>query len=127
MNSHRQYFLRICSKKSACLLGSFLLALFCLYNLPSTADDTGPRQGRQITLKQQLTAGLKAFTPGDKAFIDMVVIKVQQGVLPRSLVDSTFLWAREKAEARSPSRALRPMVYFKPALVARAKRLDIKL
>jgi hypothetical protein len=43
------------------------------------------------------------------------------------LVDSTFLWARERANRKSYSRSLRPMVYFKPALLARAKMMRITL
>lgn len=84
-------------------------------------------QGRQITLHDQLTAGLKAFTPADRKFIDEVVQLVQQGKLPRRLVDSTFLWARYKSALKSPTRRLRPMVYFRPALVLRAKRIGVDI
>lgn len=85
------------------------------------------QQGRQVSLKVQLTAGLKARTSADKAFINKVVTQVESGKLPRRLVDSTFLWARKKAEAKSSSRALRPMVYFQPGLLARTRMLGIKL
>lgn len=82
-------------------------------------------KGRKLPLKEQLTLGLKARTKEDKEFIDLVVSKVEEGELPRSLVDSTFLWARERANRRSPSRSLRPIVYFRPGLLARAKFLKI--
>ncbi|MDZ4659963.1 MAG: hypothetical protein SH868_20490 [Bythopirellula sp.] len=82
-------------------------------------------EGRKLPLKQQLLLGLKAVTKEDKEFINLVVLKVEQGVLPRPLVDSTFLWARERATRQSPSIALRPMVYFRPGLIARAKAMHI--
>ena len=84
-------------------------------------------QGRQISLHQQLTAGLKATTKADKSFINRVVRDVDRGRLPRSLVDSTFLWSRQKADRKSYYRSLRPMVYFRPALVLRAKKIGIAL
>lgn len=101
-----------------------------LWTLPSVAQQsTNPvgNQGRQVTLHDQLTAGLKAYTKADRAFIDKVVLLVNLHKLPRSLVDSTFLWARDRAARKSPTRALRPMVYFRPALTLRAKRLGVKL
>jgi hypothetical protein len=98
---------------------------------PSTTaqQSTNPatNQGRRISLRDQLTSGLRAITKADLAFIDKVVLKVEQGKLPRRLVDSTFLWARDRAARRGPTRALRPMIYFQPALVARAKRIGVQL
>lgn len=88
---------------------------------------TGPAKGRQITLRQQLATGLKAFTKADFAFIDTVVLAVEQRKLPRNLVDSTFLWARDRAARRSYTRRLRPMVYFQPGLTLRAKAIGLKL
>lgn len=84
-------------------------------------------EGRKLPLKEQLTLGLKATTKEDKEFISLVVQKVEQGTLPRPLVDSTFLWARERANRKSHSRSLRPIVYFKPALAARAKMMHLTL
>lgn len=88
---------------------------------PSTID------GRKMPLRLMLTLGLKAVTKEDYAFIDMVVRKVDEGVLPRALVNSTFLWARERANRESPTMALRPIVYFRPAILTSAKKLGIKL
>lgn len=90
-------------------------------------SNIGPEQGRQVTLKQQLLVGLKAFTKADKVFINKVVAAVEQGKLPRNLVDSTFLWARNRAERRSYTRSLRPMVYFQPGMILRAKRFGLRL
>lgn len=98
--------------------------------LTTTAQQsTNPanEQGRKVTLHDQLTSGLRAVTKSDKAFIDKVVLRVKQGKLPRRLVDSTFLWARDRAARRGPMRALRPMVYFQPVLTARAKRIGVQL
>ena len=78
-------------------------------------------------MRQQLTVGLKAFTKADFAFIDLVVLAVEQRKLPRKLVDSTFLWARQKAARTLVHASLRPMVYFEPGLILRAKRLGVKL
>lgn len=69
------------------------------------------------TLKEQLNTGLLARTPSERAFVDRVVAKVNAGVLPRRLVDSTFLWARNQQPY--------PMPYFERALKLRAKRLGI--
>ena len=84
-------------------------------------------QGRRVDLRDQLVAGLRAFTPADRSFINKVVAAVGQGKLPRRVVDGTFLWARDRAARRSSMRRLRPMVYFRPALAARAKRFGVVL
>ena len=84
-------------------------------------------QGRRVDLRDQLIAGLRAFTPADRLFIDKVVTAVGQGQLPRRVVDGTFLWARDRAARRSSMRRLRPMVYFQPALTARARRFGVVL
>jgi hypothetical protein len=84
-------------------------------------------EGRQVSLKDQLTFGLLARTKSDRAFVDLVVAKVEAGVLPRPLVNSTFLWARDRAASRRDESTVRPMIYFRPALIARAKKLKIDL
>lgn len=94
---------------------------------PVTPSDTSSRAGRQISLYDQLRVGLKAVTKADLAFIDLVVIRVEDGTLPRPLVDSTFLWARQRVATRSTKYFNRPIVYFQPALVLRARALGIKL
>jgi hypothetical protein len=55
------------------------------------------------------------------------VARVNQGKLPRVMVDSTFLWARNRYVSRTSNHRLRPMVYFKPALIARAKKIGVIL
>lgn len=83
--------------------------------------------GRQVALQDQLRAGLKARTKADFKFIETVVLEVAQGRLPRRLVDSTFLWARQRSKTRPGAHRLRPMVYFQPALTIQASRLGVRL
>ncbi len=64
-----------------------------------------------------LNTGLKSRRPEDFAYIDMVVDLVEAGVLPESLVRSTFAFARKKRPY--------PLVYFRSALRVRAKKLRI--
>lgn len=66
-------------------------------------------------------------TKSDREFVDRVVALVHARVLPRNLVDSTFLWARQQAFYRGGTAAVRPMIYFRPALELRAKRLGIRI
>jgi hypothetical protein len=94
---------------------------------PVTPSDPRSQQGRQISLHDQLRVGLKAVTKADFAFIDLVVAKVNARVLPRSLVDSTFLWARRRVATRDPRYAMRPMVYFQPAIIQRARAIGVTL
>jgi hypothetical protein len=94
---------------------------------PVTPSTSSNRDGRQVSLRDQLRVGLKAKTQADLAFIELVVARVDQGLLPRKLVDSTFLWARNRYRSRSNTRRLRPMVYFQPALVRQAKKIGLTL
>jgi len=66
-----------------------------------------------------LAAGLKCRRPSEFAFVKSVATKVETGVLPRNLVDSTYFWAR-----RQPPY---PYIQFEFALKARAKKLGISL
>ena len=94
---------------------------------PSSNNATLSAPRAQVTLRDQLRIGLKAVTKADFAFIDGVVQAVDAHRLPRSLVESTFFWARKRAAAKGTTRALRPMVYFRPALTLRAKALGIHI
>jgi hypothetical protein len=94
---------------------------------PVTASDPADRSGRQISLEDQLRVGLKAVTKADFAFIELVVQRVDEGVLPRKLVDSTFLWSRRRVQRQRPQYRKRPMVYFQPALVLRSRAIGIDL
>jgi hypothetical protein len=83
------------------------------------ADVTTSGGATVPTLKDQLKTGLLARTPDENAFVDEVVQMVDDGDLPLSLVNSTFLWARRKQPY--------PMQYFIQALKARAKAQGITL
>lgn len=71
------------------------------------------------TLRKTLEAGLKARRPQEFAFIATVAEKVEDGTLPRSLVESTFFWARRKGPV--------PFVHFESAIRLRAKRIGVVL
>ncbi len=117
------------------VLGIVIIAILGLLNLPlshgqlsaSSSQSAAASQGRRISLRDQLRVGLQARTKSDFAFVDLVATRVEQRKLPRRLVDSTFLWARKRAQLRPGRRQLRPMIYFRPALTLRAKRLGIVL
>lgn len=94
---------------------------------PVQASSESDGEGRQVSLFDQLRVGLKAKTKADVAFLERVVLLVNQGKLPRKMVDATFLWARNRYKARPTNHRLRPIVYFQPALVAQAKKIGIVL
>lgn len=72
-----------------------------------------------VTLREQLEFGLLARTPDERAFVAKVVALVNDGTLPQSLVQSTFLWARYKRPY--------PMPFFRQALILRAQSIGIRL
>ena len=84
--------------------------------------------GKPISLHDRLITGLKARLNNELRFVDKVVYLVDTGKLPESLVDQTFFWARQKtlAKYRRSTRHHRPIIYFQPAMVARAARIGVK-
>jgi hypothetical protein len=115
-----------------------LLALALL--LPDHASDqavaaTGvqrvaitPARGRvPISLRDRLLVGLQARIDTEVAFVERVVLKVNTGKLPERVVDQTFFWARQRAAVGRSGRPRRPIIFFQPAMIARAKRLGIEL
>ena len=125
---------RMVLQKTWLLTTSLLcLSFLCLSGLVATAlksqagaleSQAGVPQGP--LLEKRLMVGLRVKTAPDRAFIKKVVLLVEKNVLPVSLVDSTFFWARERAE-RPGALKNNPMVYFRRALVVRAKDLGISL
>ncbi len=85
---------------------------------PPTLQDANT-SGANIDLKDALEKGLKARRPEEFKFIERVVFLVEQGVLPKRLVQSTFFWARKKPRVQA--------FYFERALKIRARRLGILL
>src|SRR5690606_21550134 len=103
-----------------CLGGSLALASV------SFASTVQAQVERSPALLQRLLVGLRVKSNSDKVFTVRVVQLVQQGKLPLKLVDSTYFWARKKS-ARNRYTAKNPMIYFRPGMEARAKKLGIEL
>ena len=102
-----------------------LLALACCQPPPAqlvAASGVSAARGTP-DLKTTLEKGLRARRKGEFQFIDHVITLVNNGSLPRSLVVSTFLWARKEAAAKHSY----PFVYFERGLKARAKKLKIQI
>ena len=79
---------------------------------------------RTPSLKTRLETGLKARRPQEFAFIALVVDLVELGVLPRRIVDISFIWARSRANERGVDY---PMPYFQFAVTTLARRAKIRL
>jgi len=92
---------------------------------PVTPADRFKEGGRQVGLYDMLRVGLKAKTEADFKYITEVVKLVDEGKLPRDMVDSSFLYARYRYRTHPGSFKLRPMVYFQPSLTARAKKIGV--
>jgi len=88
---------------------------------PSPAADPPALDGGGVTidLKGQLEKGLKARRPVEFQYINQIMTLVENGKLPRSMVTSTFVWARKQ-----PTRQLQA---FQFALQVRAKGLNVQL
>lgn len=89
-------------------------------------EQAGPN--KQISFRDRLVAGLKARLKSEVAFVEGVVDEVNAGRIPQRLVDETFFWARDRSQIRNRrGRVRRPVIYFQPAMVARAKRIGVTL
>ena len=73
-----------------------------------------------ISLEDQLSTGLKVRRPEETAFIEEVGRLVNEGKLPRKLVDSTFSWAVRRRQTY-------PFPAFERALRLQADRLGVGL
>jgi hypothetical protein len=83
----------------------------------SPADLDGFRDVGGPDLKVTLEKGLLCRRPVEFEFVQLVVDRVAENVLPVDLVYSTFIWARRKRPY--------PFVYFRRALRVRAAARDI--
>lgn len=72
------------------------------------------------TLKDTLRFGLKARRPVEFEFIDLVVSKVEQKLLPRDMVLSAMTYAQSKNKDR-------PYPYFEFSLKKRAAAIGVEL
>ena len=114
----RRYMLAFCGRSMA------ILATGPLFTFISAGASAQVPRGP--VLEQRLLTGLRVKTDSDREFIQTVVQLVEKRQLPVRLVDTTYFWARAKATNKR-SLANNPMVYFRPALTARAARLGIHL
>jgi len=73
-----------------------------------------------ISLEDQLNTGLKTRRPEETEFVEGVARLVNEGKLPRKLVDSTFIWAVRRRQTY-------PFPAFERALRLQADRLGVDL
>ncbi len=85
------------------------------------------RAQQVVSLRDRLVVGLQARMKSEVSFVELVVLKVNQGKLPQRLVDQTFFWARDRASISLNGSQRRPINFFQPAMTARAKRLRVVL
>lgn len=71
-------------------------------------------------LEETLTFGLKCRRPEEFDFVEVVVEKVEAGLLPLEIVLSMFKWARER-------RPNQPFPYFQAGLIDRAAKIGVDL
>jgi hypothetical protein len=90
-------------------------------------DLAGAQPNRPISFRDRLIVGLQARLKSEVAFVDAVVAEVQAGHIPQRLVDETFFWARQRSAIPYDRRYNRPIIYFMPAMRARAKLLHVSL
>ena len=87
-----------------------------------------PGRAQQIvSLRDRLVVGLQARLDSEVAFVELVVLQVRLGKLPQRIVDQTFFWARDRASISRNGNSRRPIIFFQPAMTARAKRLRVEL
>lgn len=108
-------------------LRTLLIASVTLAAAMVEADDPKPSPPplgnslpKSFDLKKQLETGLKARRPSDFAYIARVVGKVENGTLPRTLVDQSFMYARSRSKHY-------PIVYFQFTLEQLAKKAGAAL
>jgi hypothetical protein len=93
----------------------------------ATVMVTPARPHQPVSLRDRLIVGLQARLKSEVAFVDNVAFRVRVGQIPQRVVDQTFFWARDRASAFRSGKTRRPIIYFQPAMTARAKRLGVTL
>lgn len=101
-------------------IGYLLLVVAIAMVQKSVQSASPPNSPGGPDLKVTLEKGLKARRPVEFEFVALVIAKVDDGTLPRSLVNSTFLWARNNKQPY-------PFPYFQQALKVRAKKIGVSL
>lgn len=90
-------------------------------------DVTPGKASQPVSLRDRLVVGLQARLKSEVSFCEVVAIRVNTGQLPQRLVDETFFWARQRAAAVRTGPNHRPIIYFQPAMRARASRINVLL
>jgi hypothetical protein len=88
---------------------------------------TPARPQQPVSLRDRLVVGLEARLKTEVAFVEEVAFRVRIGQIPQRIVDQTFFWARDRASIIRAGRTRRPIIYFQPAMIARARLLGITL
>jgi hypothetical protein len=100
-----------------------LMLLIACFSFPGSLGFPAPVAQAQAVdepkLRDLLIYGLRVRRESDRKFVDRVVEMVEDGELPRSLVQRTFLWARKKPYY--------PFQYFRRALVIQARDAGIDI
>ena len=108
----------------------FLLLLGSISTLAASASaqeghslnsaDRISQTGRTVPLLDQLKNGLRATRPNQEEFLQHLVAQVDQGAVPRSMVNTVYKWALQ----RNPRV---PFPYFQVAMRELAKRRGVTL
>lgn len=107
------------TQRSPVVLVCLAVALSALPGTCGRAEE--PVGGAQvISLEDQLNTGLKTRRPEETEFVEVVARLVNEGKLPRKLVDSTFMWAVRRRQTY-------PFPAFERALRLQADRLGVHL
>lgn len=105
------------TQRSPSVLVCLAVALSALPGTCGRAEE--PVGGAQvISLEDQLNTGLKTRRPEETEFVEEVARLVNEGKLPRKLVDSTFMWAVRRRQTY-------PFPAFERALRLQADRLGV--
>jgi hypothetical protein len=80
-----------------------------------------------VSLRDRLVVGLQARLRSEVEFVERVAAKVRNGHLPQRVVDETFIWARNRASLGRTGSRRRPIIFFQPAMTARARHLRVDL
>lgn len=113
--------------KSIANIGVLSLA-FGLLNVGSShaqvkdfdANQAEVNPGEVVRLEDQLMNGLRVVTPDQRAYVNQIVGLVNQGQLPRAMVNVVYTWALK----RNPKV---PLPYFQFALQALAERRGVSV
>lgn len=81
---------------------------------------SGSGASSKYNLQKQLELGLKARRDSDFRYIANVVSRVENGTLPRKIVDQAFLYSRARSRDY-------PLVYFQTTLKLLAKKAGVTL